>query len=96
MPRLEWARSAQLDLVRLREFLLPKSPLVARRAVQAIRRGVRILQTHPELGRTIEGLPPNIREWIIEFGKSAYVARYRIDAEKVVIAAVRHGRELSE
>ncbi len=72
------------------------SPSAARRAIQTIRSGLRILQSHPELGHTLEGLPANTRDWIIEFGNSAYVVRYRIESAKVVIAAVRHGRELQD
>jgi plasmid stabilization system protein ParE len=33
------------------------------------------------------------RDWIIDFGDSGYVARYRPDAEKVIILAVRHQKE---
>jgi plasmid stabilization system protein ParE len=38
-------------------------------------------------------LPPEFREWAIEFGQGAYVALYRYDGKQVVILAVRHGRE---
>jgi len=35
-------------------------------------------------------LPPEFREWVIEFGHGAYVALYRYDGKQVVILAVRH------
>ncbi|XXG19477.1 MAG: type II toxin-antitoxin system RelE/ParE family toxin [Ferrovum myxofaciens] len=33
------------------------------------------------------------REWLIDFGDSGYVARYRFDGETVTILAVRHQKE---
>ena len=94
MPRLIWSAAAIQDLARLRAFLDPKSPDAARRAVAAIRQGVKILADHPEIGRTIEDLPVGFREWSIMFGSGSYIARYRIEARQVVILTVRHGREL--
>jgi plasmid stabilization system protein ParE len=38
-------------------------------------------------------MPPEFREWIIEFGQKAYVVLYLYDSKEVVILAVRHGRE---
>ena len=51
------------------------------------------LGMHPEIGRPVEDLPSEFREWIIEFGQSAYVVLYHYDGKQVVILAVRHGRE---
>jgi plasmid stabilization system protein ParE len=48
---------------------------------------------HPEIGRPVEELPPEFREWVIEFGQGACIALYRYDGEQVVILTVRHGRE---
>jgi plasmid stabilization system protein ParE len=36
---------------------------------------------------------PEFREWIIEFGQGAYVALYHFDGRRVVVLAIRHGRE---
>ncbi len=41
-----------------------------------------------------EELPPEFREWIIDFGQGAYVVLYHYDGKEVVILAVRHGREV--
>jgi plasmid stabilization system protein ParE len=38
-------------------------------------------------------LPEAFREWIIDFGDSGYVARYRLDADAIVVLAVRHQKE---
>ncbi|MGA9864834.1 MAG: type II toxin-antitoxin system RelE/ParE family toxin [Acetobacteraceae bacterium] len=81
------------DLVRLHAFLEPKNPDAARRAISAIRLGVRLLETHPEVGRPVEGMESEFRDWWIAFGKGGYVVRYRVDNRIAVVLAVRHGRE---
>jgi plasmid stabilization system protein ParE len=93
MPRLTWSQPALLDVARLYEFLAPKSQDAAQRAVKAIRQGVKALGTHPEIGRPVEELPAEFREWVSEFGQGAYIALYHYDGKQVVILAVRHGRE---
>jgi plasmid stabilization system protein ParE len=93
MPRLKWSQAALLDMARLHDFLAPKSRDAARRAVKAIRQGVIALGKHPQIGRPVEELPPQFREWVILFGHGAYVALYHYDEKEVVILAVRHGRE---
>ncbi len=93
MPRLRWTPQSLRDVAHLHDFLAPKSRDAARRAVKAIRQGVKLLAKFPEMGRPVEELPEEFREWVIEFGNGAYVALYRYDSKEVVILAVRHGRE---
>lgn len=93
MPRLKWSQSALLDVARLYEFLALQNRDAATRAIKTIRQGVKTLGKHPEIGRPVEGLPSEFREWVIEFGQGAYVARYHYDGKEIVILAVRHGRE---
>ncbi|MGD0268763.1 MAG: type II toxin-antitoxin system RelE/ParE family toxin [Candidatus Sulfotelmatobacter sp.] len=93
MPRLRWSQPALRDVARLHDFLAPKNPAAAKRAIKAIRQGVKALGKHPEIGRPVEEMPPEFREWVIEFGQGAYVALYHYDRKEVVILAVRHGRE---
>lgn len=93
MPRLKWSQPALRDVARLHDFLAPKSRDAARRAIRTIRQGVKALGKHPEIGRPVDELPPEFREWVIEFGSGAYVALYRYDGKEVVMLAVRHGRE---
>ncbi|MFJ3048611.1 hypothetical protein [Pseudomonas nitroreducens] len=45
------------------------------------------------MGRLIDGLPIEFREWPIDFGDSGYIARYHIDGETLVILVIRHQRE---
>jgi plasmid stabilization system protein ParE len=79
-------------VARLHQFLAPKSRDAARRAIKTIRQGVKVLGKHPEIGRPVEALPPEFREWVIDFGQGAYVAIYHYDGTQVTILAVRHGR----
>lgn len=93
MPQLTFTPAAIRDLERLRNFLRPKNPEASRRAGDAIRQGVKLLAEHPQAGRPVEGLPAPFREWLIEFGDSGYVLRYRLTEEQVVILRLRHQRE---
>jgi plasmid stabilization system protein ParE len=93
MPRLKWSQPALRDVARLHDFLVPKNRAAAKRAIKAIRQGIKALGKHPEIGRPVEEMPPEFREWVIEFGQGAYVALYHYDGKEVVILAVRHGRE---
>jgi plasmid stabilization system protein ParE len=92
---LVWSPSALLDVQRLYRFLAPKNLDSAKREVNAIRQGVKVLGQQPSVGRPIEDMPDEFREWIIDFGDSGYAARYRIAANVVTILAVRHQKETS-
>jgi plasmid stabilization system protein ParE len=93
MPRLIWSPSALRDVRRLYGFLAAKNVEAAKRAAKAIREGMRVLALQPGIGRPPEDMPPEYREWLVEFGDSGYVALYRLDGQTVVILAVRHQRE---
>ncbi|MBU0915557.1 MAG: type II toxin-antitoxin system RelE/ParE family toxin [Gammaproteobacteria bacterium] len=94
MPQVRFSPPAIRDLERLREFLRPKSPIAAKRAGEVIVKAVQVLGLQPKLGRPIEDMPDEFREWIIDFGDSGYVARYRIDTDAITILAVRHQKEV--
>ena len=93
MPRLRWSVAAQSDVERLYKFLASKSRAAAQKTVKAIRQGVNALGKHPRIGRPVEEMLPEFREWVVEFGQGAYVVLYHFDGDEVVILAVRHGRE---
>ena len=93
MPRLSWSRQGLLDVARLHALLESKSEEAAQRAVRAIQQGVKALGKYPEMGRPVEDLPAEFRDWVIEFGQGAYIALYHYDGKQVAILAVRHGRE---
>ena len=94
MSRLIWSQPALLDVQRLYRFLAVKNMDAAKRAIKTVRQGVKVLGQQPRIGRPIEDLSDEFREWLIDFGDSGYVARYRIDADAVTILAVRHQKEV--
>ena len=93
MAQLIWTGRALRDLSRLHCFLAPKDPNAARRAIRTIRQGVKVLESYPEVGRPVEDMPTEFREWFVPFGNSSYVTLYRRDGEAVVLLAIRHSRE---
>jgi len=94
MSRLIWSPSALLDVQRLYRFLAPRNPEAAKQAVQAIRQGVKVLEQQSGVGRPVEDMDDEFRDWIIDFGESGYVARYRIDQQSITNLAVRHQKEV--
>ena len=94
MSRLIWSPSALLDVQRLYRFLAPKNLDAAKRAVAAIRQGVKVLEKQPGVGRPVDDMDDEFREWIIDFGDSGYVARYRGDPQSVTILAICHQNEV--
>ncbi|AKJ26918.1 plasmid stabilization protein [Caldimonas brevitalea] len=82
------------DLERLRTFLQSKAPDAAQRAGRAVAQALKVLGQQPHIGRPVEEMPIEYREWLIDFGDSGYVALYRIDGDLVTILAVRHQREV--
>ena len=93
MPRLIWSPSALKDVQRAWRFLADKNMDAARRAVKVIREGVMLIGQHPEIGRLVDEMAPEFREWPIHFGDSGYIALYRYDGKDAVILAVRHQKE---
>ena len=94
MPRLNWSPTALLDVQRLYRFLAPQNLDAAKRAARAIRQGLKVLEKQPGMGRPVEEMNDEFRDWIIDFGDSGYVARYRVDPDAVTILAVRHQKEV--
>lgn len=94
MPQVIWSPEALQDVQRFYRFLAPKNMDAAKRAVRAVRHGVKVLGLQSSVGRPIEDMPVDFREWIIDFGDSGYVARYRINSDLVIILAVRHQKEV--
>lgn len=93
MPRLIWTEPALADVQRLYRFLARKDIDAARRAVAAIRSGVRVLSRQPSLGRPVDDMETEYREWLIDFGHSGYIALYRVEVKVIAIVAVRHQKE---
>ena len=92
--QVRYTEAARLDLIRLYRFLLQKDISAARRALDAIRKAIGILESFPYTCRKADPDNPFLRELLISFGSSGYVALFQIDDENTVtIVAVRHQRE---
>jgi plasmid stabilization system protein ParE len=94
VPRIIVTEGAALGLERCRQFLVRKNPLAARRAGEIIEQQLSLLESTPEIGRPLDD-PPWLRELIIRFGDSGYVALYRYDMQtnSVYLLAFRHQKE---
>ena len=98
--RVRLTREAEADLDRLFDFVLERELerddgdlTLAEQAVAAIRAGFTTLKTSPFTCRKA-GQSPFLRELVIAFGRSGYVALFEIaSATDVVVIAVRHQRE---
>jgi plasmid stabilization system protein ParE len=87
-----YSRHAFADLERLADFLITDAPQAAVIAVDVIRDGIEILERHPFVGRSCE---EGLRELLISYGKSGYVALYSYEQSQdvVLVLAIRHQRE---
>ncbi len=94
MPRVVVTQTARVGLDRCRRFLVARNRQAARRAAQAIARQFALLEANPDIGRPAPELP-EMRELVIGFGDSGYVALYRHepDADAVYVLAFRHQKE---
>jgi plasmid stabilization system protein ParE len=88
-----YSKRALDHIERAFQFLRDKNPVAAQGAVVAIQSAVDNLSAHPLVGRRIEG---ELRELIISYGHSGYVALYRfvIPTDEIRILAIRHQREI--
>ena len=93
MAQIVYSQNAIGNLARAFEFLLEHDQAAAIASATAIREAVELLANHPMIGRRVEG---ELRELVISFGKTGYVALYRFipAQEQVRILAIRHQREL--
>lgn len=95
--RIRFTIEAESDLVRLYEFVLTRDDsdwALAERALEAIRNAIRSIELTPFSFRKATPNNPFLREIVIPFGASGYVALYEINNEDTVtILAVRHQRE---
>ncbi|MCW5662810.1 MAG: type II toxin-antitoxin system RelE/ParE family toxin [Piscinibacter sp.] len=95
---VRYSASAKDDLTRLYEYLLDRAKTVedlelAEQALDAIQGAVEGLRRSPFIYRKADD-DPFLRELLIPFGSSGYVALFEIeDAATVTILAVRHQLE---
>jgi plasmid stabilization system protein ParE len=92
MPQVVLSQRANLDLVRLHDFLADKNPRAAARAIKTIRTKLRLLRRHPAIGH-LDADRPDDRELFIKFGAGGYMARYNYDGMIVIVLSIRHAHE---
>ena len=94
MPRVVVTERASQGLERCRCFLKAKNPQAAARASRAIEQQFLLLETAPCIGRPYTE-SPELRELVIPFGDSGYIALYRHDptVDSVYVLAFRHQKE---
>lgn len=94
--QVRFTEGAENDLLRLYDFLLKGDIDLAERALAVVKDAFRLLEQFPfSCRKAANGLHgPRIRELVISFGASGYVALFEIDdASTVTVLAVRHQRE---
>lgn len=93
-------REAEEDLDRLFDFVLERELArdggnleLAHEALAAVKAGLKALERFPFTCRKAAN-SPFLRELVIPFGNTGYVALFEVlDGKTVVVAAVRHQRE---
>jgi plasmid stabilization system protein ParE len=94
---VRFTQHAESDLVRLYEFILQRDEndwALAERALEAIKHAIRGLELSPFSYRKAAADNPFIRELVIPFGASGYVALFEIeDQQTVTVLALRHQLE---
>ncbi len=92
---VRFTAEAQQDIKRLYEFILERDGTgyeTAQKALTAIRAGIESLKHNPFSCRKTN--TPFLRELVISFGATGYVALFEIeDNQTVTILAIRHQRE---
>jgi plasmid stabilization system protein ParE len=89
---LLWLPEAKEDIARLHEFLKHKNPDAASRAVDLLLAGADRLLNFPEIGKPL-GDELKRRELYLAFGAGAYVLRYILTRNKIIVIRVWHSRE---
>ena len=92
---VRFTAEAQQDIKRLYAFILERDNTeydTAQRALNAIKTGIESLKHNPFSCRKTS--TPFLRELVISFGATGYVALFEIeDNQTVTVLAVRHQRE---
>ena len=88
-----WLPEALADLERVCEFLVERDSTAAMRALRAIEAATDRLDALPEIGQPI-GDRTGRRQLFVAFGAGAYVLRYRLHHNDIVVIRVWHSREL--
>lgn len=92
--QVRFTKTAKEDLQRLYRFLLDNDVQAARRARKTIGKGLEFLRDFPFSCRKAMPDNPFLREMLIPFGASGYIALFEIENSRIVtILAIRHQHE---
>jgi plasmid stabilization system protein ParE len=93
--RVRLTPEARDDLLRMQAWLMERDPAAAGRALAAIETSFSLLEHSPfSCRKAWPGDRPLLREIVIPFGSTGYVALFEIeDSRTVTVLAVRHQRE---
>jgi plasmid stabilization system protein ParE len=92
MPQVKWSKRSLQDLDRLITFLSSSDADLAAKAVQKWVAAAVLIGKYPMIGKSFND-GTDRREYVIPFGKGAYVIRYRYNDEQLAILRVFHSAE---
>jgi plasmid stabilization system protein ParE len=90
MRRVELRHAARRDMLRFERSLKRHSPQAALRMFNLVT--ARVLSLGGEPFKGVER-QTNMRELFVKFGKSAFVIRYRVTDDAVIVTRIWHGRQ---
>ena len=87
---IDWSERSISDLSALHDYIARDSRLYAERFVASLVRAVEPLADFPELGRRVPEEPDraDVRELLVR----TYRIIYRVEPERILVAAIVHGR----
>lgn len=92
MPQIIISAKAARDLQKIRTYLLQFNAEAAQKAAATIIEATNLILNHQLIGKPLEDIP-EYRELIRPFGSGAYIIRYRVDFDKIIIAGIKHSKE---
>lgn len=89
--KLKFRPAARRDVKRLAAFLGEAPQAVADALIDILESEATRLARTPFIGRPLRDTP--LREWIVRYGRSAYIIRYAVSDTAVTITRIWHGKE---
>ncbi|MBX7117286.1 MAG: type II toxin-antitoxin system RelE/ParE family toxin [Myxococcaceae bacterium] len=87
--RVVYSRRAWRDIERVLSSVEEKN--AAERVLDLVVGAIEMLRWHPHVGRPVRN---GLRELVISFGRTGYVALYRVVRSRIEVLAIRHQREV--
>ena len=92
MLELRFATEADQDFRRLYAFIAELNPGAADRLGIALQDRMELLCASPDIGRPYAG-SEDIRESVLPFASTAYIIRYQLRSDCLLIVRIWNGRE---